>query len=795
MDRIVLPDHADMNALWQAADGAGRALPPAWPLQATVAVNPFLGQAHLSFAETAVLIARLTGKDIAPPRAWFAGRLRDGLITDRDLADALKHNPVPGIETVAALAAAAGEDRPPAKRIPDIASLAARTSGLDCSRLVEERIGAFAAGYFDEGQALWTAAREQGAYTAWRVFAMHDLTPEIAGLSGFASFVSALPLDAEGVIAMIGKALGLGSHPGTYFHQLLLGLGGYAQIARQKQFCADRDGLVPDATLPDLLAIRLAFELALYQHHGDSIKMLWQEALAAHRQPLRPERDHLLDAALLDAAERGAERAQLAHLKTGERPDAAPVCARAQRPALTAAFCIDVRSERIRRALETLDSSISTVGFAGFFGMGVCHRPAASDPSEHRLPVLLRPSRFSCEAVSDDQDRRMRYRERAVRAFGRFRQAAVSSFAFIEAMGPIYAGKLLGASLGLPAPKPAAPRPEFAVPLTREDKVGMAESVLRAMSMTDQFARLVLIAGHASGGVNNPWQSALQCGACGGHGGDVNARLLVGLLNHPETREGLVVRGMAIPSDTLFVAALHDTVSDTVTLFDLEQVGPTHADDLRRLTLWLEQAGRLARAERAADLPRGGERSLAHRGRNWAETRSEWGLAGCTAFIAAPRALTAGERLEGQTFLHDYVWQRDADFRILELILTAPVVVASWINLAYFGAAAAPDLFGSGNKLIHNVTGGMGVVEGNSGLLRTGLPFQSVHDGKNLMHAPLRLSVYVAAPVDAISAILARQPALRQLLDHGWLRLLCLNAGTQEVLRYGAGRQWEEVRE
>lgn len=795
MDRIVLTDHADMHALLQAADAAGRALPPAWPLQATVAVNPFLGQSHLPFAETAALIGRLTGKDIAPPRSWFAERIRRGAIREVDLSEALKQHPVPGIETAAALAAAAGQERPSPQQLPDIASLAAGNSGLDWPRLVEERISAFAAGYFDQGQALWTAAREQGAYAAWRFFAMHDLTPEIAGLSGFASFVSALPLDAPGAIAMVGRKLGLGSSPGTYFHQLLIGLGGYAQIARQQQFSAERDGYAPDGCLTDLLAIRLCFDLALFQHYGDEISAQWKVALALHRQAVKPGREHFVDAALLDAAERGAERDQLAHLKAGEWPDLQRVCGRTQRPALTAAFCIDVRSERFRRALETLDGSISTIGFAGFFGMGVCHRPAASDPTEHRLPVLLKPSRFSCEAVPADQDRRSRYGARAVRAFGRFRQAAVSSFAFIEAMGPIYAGKLLGASLGIASRRKASPMPQFADPLAAGEKVDLAETVLRAMSLTDHFARLVLIAGHASSGINNPWQSALQCGACGGHAGDVNARLLAALLNDPEVREGLMAKGISVPADTIFVAGLHDTASDTVSLYDLEHVEKSHADDLRQLTSFLEQAGRLARAERAPDLPRGGEASLAYRGRDWSETRSEWGLAGCTAFIAAPRALTAGERLGGQAFLHDYVWQRDADFRILELILTAPVVVASWINLTYFAAAAAPDLFGSGNKLLHNVTGGMGVIEGNGGLLRTGLPLQSVHDGERLMHAPLRLSVYVAAPVDAISTILARQPALRQLLDHGWLRLLCLDAGTEEVLRYGRGGVWENVKE
>jgi hypothetical protein len=54
---------------------------------------------------------------------------------------------------------------------------------------------------------------------------------------------------------------------------------------------------------------------------------------------------------------------------------------------------------------------------------------------------------------------------------------------------------------------------------------------------------------------------------------------------------------------------------------------------------------------------------------------------------------------------------------VLELIMTAPVVVASWISLQYYGSSVAPEAFGGGNKLIHNVVGGIGVVEGNGGSL------------------------------------------------------------------------------
>ncbi len=172
--------------------------------------------------------------------------------------------------------------------------------------------------------------------------------------------------------------------------------------------------------------------------------------------------------------------------------------------------------------------------------------------------------------------------------------------------------------------------------------------------------------------------------------------------------------------------------------------------------------------------------------------RPEWGLAGCAAFIAAPRAATQGRDLAGRAFLHSYDWQADAGFGTLELILTAPVVVASWISLQYYGSSVAPALFGGGNKLIHNVTGGIGVVEGNGGTLRAGLPWQAVHDGAGLAHEPLRLTVMVEAPTAAMTDVLRRHPGVQALFDNGWMHLLALEDG-RVAARYRPGLAWERA--
>ncbi len=777
-----------------AAETAVRQIPPLWPLDASVAVNPFLGQTGESLAEAGARLARVGGIPVTMPRRWYRERIAAGRITDADLEAALAAAPAAARPVdLRALKQAAATDRPAPEALPTLADLAARADGTDWPGLIADRFGVWASGYFDRGQALWAAPRGKSAWAAFRAHASNDLTPEILGLTGFAAFVADMPEDPVQAIAEAVARLGI--EEGTrvsYFHQLLLTLGGWAQAARYLLWRAELAGET-DRTAIDFLAIRLTWEAALFRRTEDRIAERWAVIRAAHAAPIAPGPDEVVDAILQEAAERAAQR------DLSKRLEAPGPIGDAGRPAVQAAFCIDVRSEVFRRALEAVDPAIRTIGFAGFFGVAAEHRRFASDVAERRLPVLLNPAVGSCAGGPEDAaaDRAARYAARAKRAWGRFKYAAVSSFAFVEAMGPVYVGKLVRDALGRASDRAAEePPPRFDPALSLDQRIDAAEAVLRAMSLTAGFARLVLLAGHGANTVNNPFASALNCGACGGYSGAVNARLLAGLLNEEAVRAGLAERGIDIPADTLFVAGLHDTTTDAVTLFDRVRAAPDHSGDLAQLRRWLEAAGRRARGERALALPRASGGDVARRARDWAEVRPEWGLAGNQAFIAAPRGRTAGRSLEGQAFLHDYDWRQDETrgFAVLELILTAPVVVASWISLQYYGSSVAPDAFGSGNKLLHNVVGGFGVVEGNGGLLRAGLPRQSVHDGERLVHAPLRLAVCVEAPTEAMNAILERHSQVRALFDNRWLHLFAMDGEGRLAHRYAGDLRWEEER-
>ena len=772
------------NAL-AAAEAAIASIPPLWPLASSVAVNSFLGQAGEPLESAAARLARTAGVAVTMPRGWFGERIGDGRIGDDDLAAALaaaswRSKPA----SVPALRAALDRpvDRP--RALATVADLAASISGIDWPAIIAERIGHWAAGYFDEGQALWRVQRGRGAYAQWRETAIHDLTPEVLGLAGFARFVASAPETARGAIARSVAALSIrDSALESVFARAMSTLGGWAQYARCLLFQAELEGRSDDTAL-ELLAIRLMWDEALLAHYGEELGARWNEVCAAHATRPEASDDQRIDAVLQHAAELGTQRDLNGRLASGGFPVPQP-------PAIQAAFCIDVRSEVYRRALESVDPGIATLGFAGFFGLATAHRRFASDVVEKRLPVLLNPGSTSVAGGHPATDAGRRYAARAARAWGRFKLAAVSSFAFVESAGPLYVAKLLRDALGSVGAPQGDPAPRFDPPLTLDAKVDTAETILRAMSLTRGFAPLVLIVGHGARVTNNPHASALQCGACGGYSGEVNARLLAGLLNEPEVRARLSSRDIHIPAKTMFVAALHDTTSHAVTLFDSDGMQEGHRPDLEGARRLLDRASEVARAECAPKLPGATDGpQLLRRARNWAEVRPEWGLAGARAFVAAPRSMTCGRSLEGQAFLHDYDWRADAGFSVLELILTAPVVVASWISLQYYGSSVAPELFGGGNKLLHNITGGIGVVEGNGGTLRGGLPWQSVHDGRALMHDPLRLTVCVAAPADAIDAVLTKHAHVRALFDNRWMHLLVLDDHGRMAERYDGVGRW-----
>jgi uncharacterized protein YbcC (UPF0753/DUF2309 family) len=228
-----------------------------------------------------------------------------------------------------------------------------------------------------------------------------------------------------------------------------------------------------------------------------------------------------------------------------------------------------------------------------------------------------------------------------------------------------------------------------------------------------------------------------------------------------------------------------------VEFFDLDEFPGTHLDGLRELKACVAAASERTRIERLDTLPGPSTADLLRRSGDWSEVRPEWGLAGNAAFIAAPRQLTRFASLDGRSFLHSYDYRQDSEYKLLEQIMTAPMVVAHWINMQYYASTVDPEHFGSGSKAIHNVVGKFGILSGNGGDLMTGLPWQSIHDGNAYMHHPLRLLAVIAAPRQAIATIIAKHEMIEELVTNGWLNLVAVEEGCFH--RYTGQQAWDEL--
>ncbi|MFB1486894.1 MULTISPECIES: YbcC family protein [unclassified Thiocapsa] len=857
IDPITEPERAS------AAEAAGldaqvaaacERIAPLWPLDRFVAVNPFHGLRDLPFQEAAAMLRRVAGARLYMPRAYYREQIAAGRITDDDLREAAalcgsRLDP-------ATLQRAADVEPPPAGRVPLLTAVLDALDADDWSGFVVERISQHCAAFFDMGQATWKQPWQGlSLYASWRRFAALDFSATMMGQGGMRARVKALPEAPRDCIRSALNRLGIpAAGARDYLHAALMDIGGWAAWTRLLRWQAELAG-GRDDTIEQLLAIRLAWDVLVYEHKtSPELRQRWRrvcaelgkgptaaEATATGDAPDdagNPE----IDLVLLSAAELAYQRGLIGQLRTAANGDTLV------RPAVQAAFCIDVRSEVIRRAFETVCPQARTLGFAGFFGVLIEHVPLGAVTARTHVPVLLTPTYRICSEIHGadpaEADRALAVQRRRFgisKSWKAFKMGASSCFSFVESAGIwLYAPKLIGDTLGWSRPVPSpddlrldaleacrvgptldapshAPRPHahnhahdhagtcaangtldgMRAGIPPADRIALAEGILRAMSLTEGFARLVLLVGHGSSSVNNPHATGLDCGACAGQTGEASARVVAALLNDPAVRRGLRERGLAVPADTWFLPGLHDTTLDDVHLFDTEVLPAGYAEELAELRSWLAQAGELTRMQRATLLGLGGQRgqaleaSIRRRSRDWSQVRPEWGLAGNAAFIAAPRARTRGLDLGGRAFLHDYDWHADAGFTTLELIMTAPMVVASWINLQYYGSTVDNRRFGSGNKVLHNVVGGaIGVLEGNAGDLRTGLPMQSLHDGRRWIHEPLRLSVVLQAPQAPIEEIIARHDLVRQLLDNGWLHLFRLDDGDGSIQRRVPGQGW-----
>lgn len=799
MNAPLSPLAAQSECLDSAIHSACSKIAPTWPLDRFIAVNPYWGFVGQPIEEASLALQQLTGSPMLMPANWFCSMIQKGQI-DQDLLDAAAHRH--GLPDGQALLATYA-NAPIRLTLPLVTDAidAQRDLAheLSCKNIVIHGISQFCAAHFDDHQARWKPAVATGLYEHWQSTAAHDRGPALlSGIPGITSAIDRLPRSARALIGAAVKALDLA--PGElepYFTALLFSVNGWAAWCAYQGWQARLAGSTDD-TLEALLAIRLAWDWILHEQGTTSeIRQHWRDGLrqaCEHQPPATASPGWVLQEAL----EATYQRRVNGILVPG-------ITDTASTPALIqAVFCIDVRSEVFRRALEATHPSVETLGFAGFFGLPIDYTPLGTNATRPQLPGLLAPALHATDTIDRDSNPSIVIQRRDRLTLGRvwesFQRSAVTTFPFVETLGLGYAFKLAKETLGLVRSAPSdhaglqnveacGLRPVL-LGLDLAQSVDLAAKVLEGLSLTRRFAPLVLLVGHGSSTRNNPHAAGLDCGACCGQTGEVNARLLAQLLNHTGVRQGLAERSILIPEGTRFVAALHDTTTDEVALFDLEGASGSAHTLLETAGDLLASAGKTTRRERATAL--GLDRlpdhqllaALQQRSQDWSQVRPEWGLANNAAFIAAPRSRTRALNLEGRSFLHEYRAAEDPAGKVLELIMTAPLVVAHWINLQYYASVVDPVRFGSGNKVLHNVVGGhIGVFEGNGGDLRIGLPLQSVHDGWRWVHTPQRLSVWIEASQEAIDRVLNQHSQVRSLVEGQWIHLHRIEPSSGLVFR------------
>lgn len=478
--------------------------------------------------------------------------------------------------------------------------------------------------------------------------------------------------------------------------------------------------------------------------------------------------------------------------------------------------CIDDRECSLRRHVEEAGPAghVETFGVAGFFGI-----PITYVPIDGRDAMVLAPEGAQPVAVLAESDHMMhphevrRYRARrrwfarAAYAWEKMSFSPVGSLVLssllpvtltrLWMMGYWPGGKhkLRDFVLRKTVPKPNT---DFALPIAADKAASMLARTFRDIGTDDRFAPYVVVLGHGAVSTNNPFFAAYNCGACGGRDGGPNARLLARLANDMSVRSHLLEdHGIAIPDGTVFIGGVHNTTTDDVDLFDLERLPTSHSGDrLRSVMDILERArGRnaLERCNRflsaqSVDTVGDALRHVRIRSADAAEVRPELNHATNAVVVIGRRLLTGGLFLDRRAFLPSYDPFADDDRGVnLEHVVGPALIVCSGINLEYLFSTIDEEHHGAGSKAPLNVAGNIGVMQGTSGDLKTGLPTQMTE-----MHAPVRAICFIDAPVARVDAVLSRRQELRQLVQNEWVRCFVRDPHTGELFRQSMG-QWAAV--
>jgi uncharacterized protein len=314
---------------------------------------------------------------------------------------------------------------------------------------------------------------------------------------------------------------------------------------------------------------------------------------------------------------------------------------------------------------------------------------------------------------------------------------------------------------------------------TVPEMADIVERTLRDNGLTSGFASLVIMCGHGSSSLNNPHESAYNCGACSGGRGGPNARAFAQMANDSRVRTVLATRGLNLPNETFFLGAYHNTCSDAVAYFDLDRLPVAHKNAFARTRAAIDQARERNAHERcrrfeSASLAIAPDAALAHvegRSEDLSQARPEYNHATNAVTFVGQRATTRGLYMDRRCFLASYdPAQDDEQGTILARILGAVIPVCAGISLEYYFSSVDPQGYGCGSKLPHNIVSLLGVMEGALSDLRPGLSAQMIE-----IHEPMRHLFIIETSPAVMKRIINSNAVIEQLCDNRWVQLVTLD--------------------
>jgi uncharacterized protein len=476
-------------------------------------------------------------------------------------------------------------------------------------------------------------------------------------------------------------------------------------------------------------------------------------------------------------------------------------------PSFQAIFCLDEREESFRRHLEEVEPACETFGTAGFFNVAMYHEGITDAHPRPLCPVAIRPDHYVGEIEADADrliERTRRLHRRAAGLLGYNvhvgsrlpMQGAVLMTAFgwlalvplvLRVVFPWLSSRwrhIRQTTITTSQTRLQVDRECDTPPIgkhrgfTVTEMAGIVRRVIEDIGARDRLSRLVLVIGHGSTSLNNPHESAHDCGACGGGRGGPNARAFAQMANDPRVRELLAADGLSIEATTWFVGAQRNTCNNEVTFFDEDLIPAAWQELFARAVDVIDATRRREAHERCRrfdGVPRWypAAAALAHvegRADDLAQPRPEYGHATNAFCVIGRRTRTRGVFLDRRAFLVSYDPSRDEDGAILARIIAAVVPVVAGISLEYYFSYVDPTGYGCGTKLPHNVTSLLGVMDGAQSDLRTGLPWQMVE-----IHEPTRLAIVVEGTRERVWRVVEANPHVARLVRNRWIWIACLD--------------------